>query len=44
VPVRDISAEVGEPFVVDRPFLFVIRDEATRTILFLGRVLDPTKR
>jgi serpin B len=27
---------------IDRPFLFAIRDTVTRTILFLGRVLDPT--
>jgi serpin B len=33
----------AEPLVVDHPFLFTIRDEATGTILFLGRVLDPTK-
>jgi serpin B len=27
--------------VVDRPFLYAIRDQATSVILFLGRVMDP---
>jgi len=30
------------PLVVDRPFIYVIRDLGTGTILFAGRVTDPT--
>jgi serpin B len=32
-----------EPFVVDRPFLFYIVDNATGAALFQGRIVDPTK-
>ncbi len=31
-----------ESFAADRPFLFAIRDRGTNTLLWLGRVLDPS--
>jgi serpin B len=43
VIINTTSIFVGEQLNVDRPFLFAIRDDATGTILFLGRVLDPSK-
>lgn len=39
VTVERVSAPM--PVVVDRPFLFVVRDEPTGAVLFLGRVTDP---
>ena len=30
------------PFIVDRPFFFAIHDNKTKTILFMGTVVDPT--
>jgi serine protease inhibitor len=35
---------IGMPkrFTATRPFIFVIQDRETGTILFLGRVLDPS--
>jgi serpin B len=43
VVIMPASAPPAEPteFIVDRPFFFLIRDNPTGTILFLGRVTNP---
>ncbi|MHC4883023.1 MAG: serpin family protein [Planctomycetota bacterium] len=33
----------GPVFRADHPFVFVIKDNNTKSILFVGRVADPTK-
>lgn len=38
----DCPAPEPERVVVDRPFLFVIRDNPTGAVLFTGQVVDPT--
>lgn len=43
VVIEAVSAPMDPfEFTADRPFLFVIRDRPTETVLFLGRVVDPT--
>jgi len=42
VVMSTTSVPVTVPFVVDRPFLYVVHDVEHGTPLFLGRVADPT--
>lgn len=39
IKLRGIPMTVD--FVADRPFLFLIREEMTGTVLFIGHVLNP---
>ncbi|CAL5204634.1 unnamed protein product [Lathyrus oleraceus] len=39
--LRSMRVPTTVDFVADRPFLFVIREDLTGTILFVGRVLNP---
>ncbi len=45
VPMMRIGSAMPSrlvPFVADHPFLFVIRDDASGLVLFMGRVSDPS--
>jgi serpin B len=42
VIVGDTSVPEQRQLIVDRPFLFLIRDRPTGAILFIGRVVDPS--
>ncbi len=36
------AVEEGIPFDVDRPFLFLIKENLNNTVMFMGAVVDPT--
>lgn len=43
VEISFTSVNPSSQFIADRPFLFVIREKYTNSILFMGRVEDPSK-
>jgi serine protease inhibitor len=45
VPARAAARERPKPvpFVVDRPFLFYVVDDASGAVLFQGRIADPRR-
>jgi serine protease inhibitor len=44
VGISITSIPMRTPFVVDRPYMFVIRDDRSGTLLFAGLISDPTQR
>ena len=37
------TAGMADRFIVDHPFIFLIRENGSGSILFVGRIVDPTK-
>jgi serpin B len=44
VGTKSIRLDLPKVFMADRPFVFLIRDLRTGSILFLGRMADPLSK
>jgi len=44
VVVMELGAMIGNDFRADHPFIFIIQERETGSILFIGRVVDPTAK
>ena len=38
-----MACRIRRDFIANRPFLFIILDERSQTILFMGKLLDPSE-
>ena len=43
MPAAASAKTMDDEFIADHPFIFLIRDNGSGAILFLGRTVDPSK-
>ena len=43
IGLNEESARITPSFKADKPFIYLIKDNKTNTILFMGRMMKPTE-